>query len=156
MQYTNAQSIKTISTVTKATIAILTVLLLLPVLGTFPTLQSLFPILFVIWVFIILLAYLGVIDELYISLGHGWIEILRKRFISTTPHRTADLSINEDRIVTFSYRRFLIFRTVRITYKDDNNATTSKAIGLTMVCKAKRHEFIRELKNICKRNNNIQ
>lgn len=156
MQYSNSQSIRTTTTVTKAALGILTVLLMLPILGSFPALKSLSPAFFVLWLIVVLFALFGGIDELYITLGHGWVEILKSRFISTTSHRQVVISTNEANIVKVRYYRFLFIRIARITYKKHDDVVSNKYIGLTMVERKKRHEFIRELNQICKRNNDIQ
>lgn len=154
MQYSNKQSIKTLSAATRVSIAILTVLLMLPVLGNFPSLKQAFPIFFILWLLIILFTFLGGIDELYITIGHGHFEILKSRFISTSSHRQVVISTSENNIVRFRYYRILFTRIARITYIAHDGSQKTKAISLTMVEKAKRHEFIRELATICKQNSN--
>ncbi|MCQ2204394.1 MAG: hypothetical protein MJZ15_08135 [Bacteroidales bacterium] len=153
MQYSNKQDIMTLRSAVKVAVAVVTVLLMLPVLGDFPMLRSIWLPVFFVWIAIVLFAYCGGIDEIYVSAGHGYVEILRAKFVTTSSHRTVLISTKAENIRKVKYRRLGMMRRLDITYREPkDNEERQVKIGLTMVDRSKRRELFRTLSEMCRSN----
>lgn len=155
MQYTNKDNIQTMRNTIKVALTLLTLLAILALLGDFPLLRSALIGIVGLWFLLLLIAVMGGADEIYINVGHGYVEVLRRKLISIKGHRKAVISTNEENLRKVKYSKFMWFRYARITYINIEGKEKQTTLGLTMLERVKRRELIEQLHTICKKNKAI-
>lgn len=152
MQYSNKDNIQTLRNAIKVTLTLLTLLAIIAVLGDFPILRYGLPVIVGVWLILLAVAAAGGADEIYINVGHGYVEVLRRKLITIKGHRKPVISTKEENLIKVKYSKFMWFRYARINYHGHDGREKATSMGLTMIEQSKRRELIDQLRTICKNN----
>ena len=155
MQYSNRENIQGICLAMKFAMAVLTMLLVIAVFGWYPLLHSALPVMLAVWTLCLLVGLFGGFDELYVNVGQGYVEVLRRRFLSLSEHREVVISTKSENLYRVKYTRFAYFRFARIYYKGHTGTEKRIIFGLTMMDRQKRRDLIEQLRTICNNNKAI-